>query len=103
MAPPDQKNEIEDINLDKRLESLRANLEELSKTLQYVLQREVQREDGDPEPIERSIARNASSLLMITNLLHDLDVIKLNVMTLYSMMGCDKMPKDKKEASGNAG
>ena len=96
-APAQNKNDVEDINIEGRLTALKANLDELSKGLQYILQREVTREDGDTDPIDRAIARSASASLMITDILHDLDVVKLNIMTLYSMMGCDKMPKDKKE------
>lgn len=92
-----------DGDIEVRLNSVKSNLDELTKELQHLLQREVESPSrgGEPDlqPFERCVARVSSATLMLNNIVHDLSVIKLSVATLYDMLGCKGITP--KKASNN--
>ena len=90
------------VDFDTRLNSVKAMLDDLSKDLQHIIQTETERApegtDPDVQPLERCVARTSSVTLMISDISHDLEVIKLNVSTLYDLLGCKKEEKKPKKA-----
>ena len=92
----------EDVEL--RLTNVKNMLDELTKEMQHLIQREVERSRGeDPQlqPYERCVARVSSATLMLTNVIHDLSSIKLSVLTLHGLLGCDKMKIPKPGKKGD--